>query len=80
MSISTETSNTADPFEALREPRVSQLVSLAPRTLQRRVAKGTFPAPRRLGTSRNAPKVWLRHEVLSWLASLPTGPTEGAAS
>jgi predicted DNA-binding transcriptional regulator AlpA len=68
----------ASEIEGLREQDVCKLVKLRPRTLQRRVAARQFPAPRRLGTAPNSPKVWLRHEVVRWLLSLPR--SEGNAA
>jgi prophage regulatory protein len=53
---------------ALRKPAVCALVGLSPATIVRLVARGEFPAPRKIGDRSVA---WSRAEVEQWFASRP---------
>lgn len=60
----------ADPPEALlRLPAVEAMTGQARTTIYRKVAAGTFPAPRRIGDRSVA---WLQSEVLAWMRALPS--------
>lgn len=61
-------SNTATGFLALRRPAVCELVGLSSATIVRLVARGEFPAPRKIGDRSVA---WSRAEVEQWFASRP---------
>jgi prophage regulatory protein len=52
----------------LRKPAVCELVGFSPATLVRLVARGEFPAPRKIGDRSVA---WSRAEVEQWFASRP---------
>ncbi len=52
----------------LRRPDVCSLLGVSDSTLQRLVARGDFPPPRRIGGRCVA---WLHSEVMSWTAARP---------
>jgi prophage regulatory protein len=53
---------------ALRREEVSALVGLSLSSVQRLIARGEFPAPRKVGSRSVA---WSRAEVEAWFASRP---------
>lgn len=71
-------SHDTHPIVILRAPTVVQRSGLTRRTIDRRVAQGTFPAPLRLGPQSVG---WVESEVNAWLASRPrTKGTEPQAN
>lgn len=54
--------------------QVSEMVQFAPRTIQRRVSAGQFPAPIHFGADeRHTPARWVRAEVEAWIARMAQG-------
>lgn len=54
----------------MRRPAVLAAVGVSAATLQRMVARGEFPKPRRLSAEGRA-VAWLRTDVERWAESLP---------
>jgi prophage regulatory protein len=61
------TSDTDERLLRLRD--VKQRTGLGTSTIYRRIADGSFPAPRSLG--RNTVR-WLQSEIDAWIKSLPS--------
>ncbi len=58
------------PIDRLRPmTKVMDLTSFSKATVYRKVADGSFPAPRKIGKSRVA---WLEADVVCWIKSQPT--------
>lgn len=54
--------------------QVSAMVQFAPRTIQRRVSAGQFPAPIHFGEhEQRTPARWVRAEVEAWIARMAQG-------
>ncbi len=64
----------AEPNRIVRWPEVVYLTGLSRSNLNRRIRRGTFPAPYSLGgLGRNAARGWYLWEVLRWLKVLARG-------
>jgi prophage regulatory protein len=61
----------------LRLRDVKQKSGLGTSTIYRRIADGTFPAPRSLGPNTVR---WLQSEIDAWIKSLPSSRSGGPAS
>jgi prophage regulatory protein len=69
------TSDTDERLLRLRD--VKQKTGLGSSTIYRRIADGTFPAPRSLGPNTVR---WLQSEVDAWIKSLPSSRSGEPAS
>jgi prophage regulatory protein len=63
----------------LRLPELLEVVGLSPASVYRRVARGSFPRPLRLGPGEQGAVGWKSSEVAAWLDSLDrAGPVPRA--
>jgi len=61
-----------DPPNQSRQATANQL-GISPLTLDRWVKKNDFPAPIKLGSSRNSPTRWRQSTIDAWIAAHDQG-------
>ena len=73
-----------DEIKVVRTPEVVEMTKLSRTTLWRRVRRGDFPAPMRLGAPPARAKGWLLTDVVEWINgqtwSPPNAPLGSEAS
>lgn len=63
-----EHTNPLQSDEKMSTQEVADLLGIVPRTLHRWIESGHFPAPFRLGGSKNSKMKWKRSAVEAWIS------------
>ncbi len=60
----------------IRKAEVLEMVGVSYPTLWRKMRKGEFPLPRRMGIADNSPVRWVSTEIQEWIDKLPSANSQ----